>query len=426
MSLTLTLILIALCASLSLVFSVLTYSLRDFSRARLETALSRRNKNMWLDPTVEHAGELAFLTSSLRLLLNLAVLLLALDGVRPYGWALWVEYTVGASTAALITLFSSVVLPHALANQAGETIIALLVRPLHGLRIVFSPLARLMHATERLIAKATAHPDTDEAKDQAEEELQSELLAVVEEGEKTGVVDETEREMIQSVIEFSDTTVAEVMTARPDIVGLPVDSSLEKIRSVIEESGHSRIPVYEGSLDHVIGILYARDLLRYVGEKPKAFDIRSAIRQAFFVPESKLVRDLLQDFRLQKVHIAIVLDEYGGTAGLVTIEDLLEELVGDISDEHEGIEPAVFKRIDDSTAEVDARIHIDELNRLLGTRLPENQGYDTLGGFISTHLGRIPQAGTQFEYDGSLFVILEAEPQRVTRVRVEVQPAVSV
>ena len=185
MSLTLTLILIALCASLSLVFSVLTYSLRDFSRARLETALSRRNKNMWLDPTVEHAGELAFLTSSLRLLLNLAVLLLALDGVRPYGWALWVEYTVGASTAALITLFSSVVLPHALANQAGETIIALLVRPLHGLRIVFSPLARLMHATERLIAKATAHPDTDEAKDQAEEELQSELLAVVEEGEKT-------------------------------------------------------------------------------------------------------------------------------------------------------------------------------------------------------------------------------------------------
>ena len=239
-------------------------------------------------------------------------------------------------------------------------------------------------------------------------------------------MDETEREMIQSVIEFSDTTVAEVMTARPDIVGLPVDSSLEKIRSVIEESGHSRIPVYEGSLDHVIGILYARDLLRYVGEKPKAFDIRSAIRQAFFVPESKLVRDLLQDFRLQKVHIAIVLDEYGGTAGLVTIEDLLEELVGDISDEHEGIEPAVFKRIDDSTAEVDARIHIDELNRLLGTRLPENQGYDTLGGFISTHLGRIPQAGTQFEYDGSLFVILEAEPQRVTRVRVEVQPAVSV
>lgn len=426
MSLTVTLILIVLCASLSLVFSVLTYSLRDFSRARLETALSKYQKDSWLGPTVEHAGELAFLTSSLRLLLNLAVLLLALDGVRQYGWALWLEYTVGAGIAAMITLFASVVFPHALANQAGETIIAILVRPLHGLRIVFSPLSRLLHATEHLIAKATARPRTDNDQDQAEEELQSELLAVVEEGEKTGVVDETEREMIESVIEFSDTSVAEVMTARPDIVGLPVDSSLEKIRAVIEESGHSRIPVYEGSLDHIIGILYARDLLRYVGEKPKVFDIRSAIRPPFFVPESKPVRDLLQDFRLQKVHIAIVLDEYGGTAGLVTIEDLLEELVGDISDEHEGVEPAIFRRIDDSTAEVDARIHIDELNRLLGTRLPEDQGYETLGGFISTHLGRIPQAGTRFEHDGSLFVILEAEPQRVTRVRVQVQPAVSV
>jgi CBS domain containing-hemolysin-like protein len=425
MSLPLVILLATLAAILSLVFSALTYSLRDFSRGRLESALVSRKREAWLDSTVEHAGELAFLTSSLRLLSNLSVLLLALDIVRAYGWPLWLEYAVGAGAAAVVTMFSSVIIPHSLASHAGEPIIAMLVRPLHALRIIFRPLSKVMHAANHVVARATTNSDPEDAHDKAEEELQSELLAVVEEGEKSGVVHETEREMIESVIEFADTTVSEVMTARPDIVGLPVDSALEKIRSHIEESGHSRIPVYEGSLDHIIGVLYARDLLRYVGETPRAFDIRGAMRPPFFVPESKPLRDLLQDFRLQKIHIAIVLDEYGGTAGLVTIEDVLEELVGEISDEHEAIEPAVFKRIDDATAEVDARIHIDELNRLLGTRLPEEEGYDTLGGFVSTHLGRIPQAGTQFEHDGSLYIILEAEPQRVARIRVQVLPNIA-
>ncbi len=425
MSLPLAILLAATAATLSLIFSALTYSLRDFSRSRLEAALANRKRDAWLDATVEHAGELAFLTSSLRLLSNLSVLLIALDIVRKYGWALWVEYTVGAGATAVVTMFASVILPHALANHAGEPIIAMLVRPLHALRLIFRPLSKILHAAEHVVTRATTSHDHENAQDKAEEDLQSELLAVVEEGEKTGIVDETEREMIESVIEFADTNVSEVMTARPDIIGLPVSAPLEQVRSLIEESGHSRIPVYEGSLDHIIGVLYARDLLRYVGETPRVFDIRGAMRPPFFVPESKPLRDLLQDFRLQKIHIAIVLDEYGGTAGLVTIEDVLEELVGEISDEHEAIEPAVFKRIDDATAEVDARIHIDELNRLLGTRLPEDEGYDTLGGFVSTHLGRIPQAGTQFEHDGSLYIILEAEPQRVARIRVQVLPSVA-
>lgn len=425
MSLTLAIFLASLAVFLSLVFSALTYSLRDFSRARLEAALANRRREAWLDSTVEHAGELAFLTSSLRLIFNLSVLLIALDIVRQYAWPLWLEYSVGAGATAILTMLASVIIPHSLANHAGEPIIAMLVRPLHALRIIFRPLSKIMHAAEHLVARATTSSDTEDAQDKAEEELQSELLAVVEEGEKTGIVDESEREMIESVIQFADTDVSEVMTARPDIIGLPADSQLEKVRGLIEESGHSRIPVYEGSLDHIIGVLYARDLLRYVGETPRVFDIRAAMRPPFFVPESKPLRDLLQDFRLQKIHIAIVLDEYGGTAGLVTIEDVLEELVGEISDEHEAIEPAVFKRIDDSTAEVDAKIHIDELNRLLGTHLSDDEGYDTIGGFVSTHLGRIPQAGTQFDHDGSRYIILEAEPQRVSRVRVQVLPTVA-
>ena len=153
---------------------------------------------------------------------------------------------------------------------------------------------------------------------------------------------------------------------------------------------------------------------------PEKFDIRSAIRPAIYVPKIKPLRDLLREFRLQKVHIAIVLDEYGGTAGLVTIEDVLEELVGEISDEHEGSEPAMLKRLDEQTAEADARIYIDELNRVMGLTIPEDAGYDTLGGFISTTLGNIPASGTTFEHGGVRYTIIDAEPQKVNRVRIQI------
>src|SRR5262249_29267915 len=184
----------------------------------------------------------------------------------------------------------------------------------------------------------------------------------VEEAAKEGVVDEQEREMIESVIEFRDTTVGQIMTPRPEIIGLEITAQLLEVKKTLEESGHSRIPIYEGTLDRIVGILYARDLIKHLGEPPEKFDIRSAMRTPLYVPKPKPLRDLLNDFRLKKIHIAIVLDEYGGTAGLVTIEDVLEELVGEISDEHEPTEPAMFKRLSDTSAEVDARLYLDELN----------------------------------------------------------------
>jgi CBS domain containing-hemolysin-like protein len=228
--------------------------------------------------------------------------------------------------------------------------------------------------------------------------------------------------MIESVIRLRATTAGQVMSPRPEIIGLELGSTLAHVKQTLEESGHSRIPVYEGTLDHIVGILYARDLLKFLGQATLKFDVRSAMRPAYFVPEVKPLRDLLHDFRLQKVHIAIVLDEYGGTSGLVTIEDVLEELVGDISDEHEPLEPAMFKRVSENVAEADARMYIDELNRLMGLNLPEDAGYDTLGGFVTTTLGRIPEKGTTFEHEGSRFTVLDAEPQKVNRVRIELIP----
>ena len=402
---------------LSGVFATLTYSLRDFSRARLADALEKRRLDKHLDRLSDQASELAFLTASLRLVCNLAILMGVFHLTRDRGLARWAEYTTAGGTALLVTMVSSVMIPHALAQNAGESIIALLFRPLQAVRVVFRPLSQVMMITEHLVSRAKSTPS------QASEEMQSEILAVVEEGEKTGVVDEVEREMIESVMLFRSTHVGQVMTGRPDIIGLPIDATLEKIRGVIEESGHSRIPVYDGTLDHVIGILYARDLLRYVGETPHHFEIRKVMRTPLFVPEGKPLRDLLKDFREQKVHMAIVLDEYGGTAGLISIEDVLEELVGEISDEHEPVEPELFQRLDEQSAEVDGKIHLDELNRLMGTELSDDAGYETLGGLISTQLGRIPQAGVELTHEGVHFTVLAAEPQRVNRVKVKVLPA---
>ena len=411
----------AVAAGCSLLFSTLTYALRDFSRARLADQLEKSGKGEYLQPTLDHANDLIFVTAVGRLISNVLVLIGVLRSFHGSGYGIGVQYLFSVVITLLITLFCSVAIPHAISRHAGEKAIAMFVGMLHGLRTLLTPITQLMTWTDALVQKVTTSTNGT-AEEDLEEEIEQDILSAVEEGTKEGVVDEEERQMIQSVIEFHDTQVGQIMTPRPEIFGLDVNSTLETVKAKIAESGHSRIPVYEGTLDHVIGILYARDLIKHLGEPLKEFDVRKMMRPPFFVPETKPLRDLLNDFRLQKVHIAIVLDEYGGTAGLVTIEDIFEELVGDISDEHEPTEPAMLVRQGENTAEADARIYISELNRILGLNLPEDAGYDTLGGFVSTTLGKIPPPGTTFEHAGAKFTILDAEPQKVNRVKIELLP----
>jgi len=292
---------------------------------------------------------------------------------------------------------------------------------LHVVRLLLLPVTKFMHGIDAAVRKiAGARPEVEA------EEIENEILSAVEEGVKEGVVDRQERQIIESVIEFRDTQAGQIMTARPEIVALEVGAGLEEVKRTIEESGHSRVPVYDGTLDHIVGILYARDLLRYLGGTMiERFDLRSVVRSPLFVPETKPLRDLLMEFRLQKVHIAIVLDEYGGTAGLLTIEDILEELVGEISDEHEPQEPAMIRRLDDQTFDVDARVYVTDVNRQCGLSIPEDAGYDTIGGFVTVTVGAIPQEGAVFDHDGAWFTVLEAEPQRVMRLRIELLPQAS-
>ncbi len=419
----LVLALVLVVSLLSVLLGTLTYALRDYSRAKLSDALESRARYAWLEATVEHDGDLAVVTALGRMLCNLLLLLGVLHLLRPLlggrlGYGDWAVDGAALGISGVLSLLLSIVLPHSLAQHAGEAMVALFVKPLHVARLTLLPVLGVLHATDGLVRKA-ANKTPEGADGLFEEEIEAEILSLAEEGEERGVVDERERQMIESVIHFRDATVGEVMTARPAIVALPVTATLDEVRSLLEQTGHSRIPVYEGELDHVLGILYARDLIPRVGQPARPFDLRAAVRPALNVPESKPLRDLLQDFRLQKVHLAMVLDEYRSVAGLVTIEDLLEELVGEISDEHEPQSEAQFKRLDDHAAEADARIHVDEINRLLGLDLPEEEEYNTLGGFVSTHLGRIPERGASFDYLGATFTVLDAEPQRVNRLRIE-------
>ena len=191
--------------------------------------------------------------------------------------------------------------------------------------------------------------------------------------------------MIENIVEFRSTDVGEVMTPRTDIEGIELTDDLEAIREFIVRVGHSRIPIYAENLDHIRGVLYVKDLIPFLGRDCDGFHLEPLLRQPLRVPETKPLRDLLSEFKRSEVHMAIVIDEYGGTAGLVTIEDVLEEIVGEIHDEHEpdDVDEPTLDVVDDTHAEVDGRFHIDDLNERLGLTLPENEDYDTIAGFLT-------------------------------------------
>jgi putative hemolysin len=213
------------------------------------------------------------------------------------------------------------------------------------------------------------------------------------------------------------TLVGQIMTPRTDVIGIDVTSTYAETRELVLRSAHSRIPVFEETLDHPLGVLYAKDLLSV--DDPANFFLHKLMRPIPFVPETKDLASLLKEFQSGRVHIAIVLDEYGGTAGLVTIEDILEELVGEIADEHdEPVRPSIL-RVDDHSAEVDARVRVEELNEALELALPEDESYDTIAGFVFSRLGKIPAVGESVTSDGVRISVLAATDRSLVRLRIQ-------
>lgn len=259
-----------------------------------------------------------------------------------------------------------------------------------------------------------------EAPPAPEEAAEDEILDAVSEGERLGVIEDQEREMIESIIEFKDVEVAEVMTPRTELTTIDGDSSLRAMLPTAISSGHSRLPVWSGNADNVVGVLYVKDILKYM-DSPAQLDeaVRSIMRAPSFVPETKMVRELLQEFRASSVHMAIILDEYGGTSGIVTIEDILEEIVGDIEDEYDEYEPPDIRSTGRGRAVVMGSAGVDEVNDELGTQLSESDEYETVAGYVLFRTGRIPAKGEVFEWEGVRFSVLDADERRIDTLAVE-------
>ena len=239
---------------------------------------------------------------------------------------------------------------------------------------------------------------------------------VLEAGSKSGVLDKTEHELISSILEFTDTTAKEVMIPRPDVVALDINISKDLIvRKVIEE-GYSRLPVYSGSMDNIIGIIYSKDLLSLL-EHRDLIILQDIIRPPYFVHESKKISQLLREFQQKKVHLAIVVDEFGGTEGILTMEDILEEIVGEIHDEYDEVKKAV-EQGSDGSAIVDANIPIHDFNSQFAAEIPDAPEYETLAGFLQKVTGRLPELNEEIKQVGYSFTIMSKTARRLKQVKV--------
>jgi len=399
---------------ISLVFTTLNLTLRSLMRVRLSEQLHRRGRQRMMKILAARREELIVATATVRMLANIAAALVVMSLVLPADHAPTLgTYLSSFAIAAVLIFVFGVGLPHVWAEYGGEGLVAALAPLLILCGIAFRPIVGAKRAIEAFVRKLGGHQPEPNG---TISEIEQEIIEAVSEGEAQGQMDEDEKEMIVSVIELRDQRVAEIMTPRVEVVGVEVGCSLEQVKEMIAEHGHSRLPVYEDSLDNTLGILYARDLLLLDPAEP--FDATKIMRTATFVPETKTVRDLLNHFQQQKTQIAIVLDEYGGTAGLVTMTDILEELVGDIAEEYEEAEPEPVVKIAGDTAEIDARVRVDEFNEEFNLRLPEDEGYDTVGGFVLSRLGRIPKAGEQFHLGNLEVTVINADERRINRIRI--------
>jgi putative hemolysin len=241
---------------------------------------------------------------------------------------------------------------------------------------------------------------------------------LMEVGGEDGALEEDEKNMINSIFEFSEKTAKEIMVPRVDMMTIPADITTKDLFSFINENNFSRIPVYKNNVDNIIGILYIKDLLHHIKSLDDNLNIARILREVTFIPESKDIADLLKMFQKEKTHIAVVVDEYGGTSGMITLEDIIEEIVGEIQDEFDE-EERLFRRINDNSYEFDAKIPVDDLNEILSLNLPENEDYESLGGYLYDLFGEVPEVGDKKTFNGYTFSILSVHKQRIGWVSIE-------
>jgi CBS domain containing-hemolysin-like protein len=306
--------------------------------------------------------------------------------------------------------------PEALAMRYTEPVALALVRPMQLMNTLLSPFVRFAIALSNLLSIPMGGQKRESASLVTEEEIKT----MVDAGEEEGLIEIEEKEMILSVLDFGDTVARQVMVPRIDMMALDVNTPFDEALNQIIAAGHSRVPIFRGTVDEIIGILYAKDMLKSLrdGVKPP---LEQILRKVYFTPESKSVSELLQELQKTRVHVSIVVDEFGGTAGLVTIEDILEEIVGEIQDEFDAEEPDTMPLPNGQGYILDASMNIEDAGEVLKVDLPEGES-DTLGGFIYDQLGKVPVNGEVVKWDGLVFEVLSVSDRRILKVKVTYAP----
>lgn len=338
-----------------------------------------------------------------------------LNNLIPIGIGIWKSISIILITIILsfFTIIFGELVPKRFAMKNYEKIAFLSIGIIRAIAVITSPFVKLLTVTTNAISKLFGVNENDE-----EIVTEEEIKMMVDQGEENGTIEEEEKELINNVFEFNDITVSEIMTHRTDMFAVDINMSAgELLEEIIKDDcKHSRIPVYDETIDEIKGVLYVKDIIKNINKK--TFKIKNIMKEAYFVSQNKLINELFKELQKNKKHLAIIVDEYGGTAGLITMEDILEEIVGDIFDEYDEIEEE-YEKIDDKTYILSGSMPIYDVNKLLESNIPEGD-YDTLSGYLQEELGRIPteEENPVIETDELIFKIEEYEDKRILKVKV--------
>lgn len=374
--------------------------------------LSEKKKNSFLIYLLEKPRKLLISIILVNLFVNILATVIATEFfVERFGTAQGNILTTIVMTMLLL-IFGEIT-PKILAVNTAETFALISAPAMSFFVFILTPFSKVLLKIVNLFLKILRmHEYTTDSVISSDE-----LKTIIEMGNQEGIIKQDEKEMLRSVFEFSDTDVKEIMTPRIDMICIDVKSSLEDISRIIRQEQFSRIPVYENSIDNIIGILYVKDILPFLAGLKEMHDIRKFLRPAFYVPESKTANSLLKFMQLKKTHIVMVADEYGGTEGLVTMEDVIEELVGEIHDEYDD-EDKEYEFFDKNTIIVNAKMHIYDLNEILELNIPEYNEYSSISGFIMHKLGRVPEENDVIKCDGFDIFVIKMDGNRIEKVRI--------
>ena len=340
---------------------------------------------------------------------------LAVEISKAYNYSVELVLLIQIVALTAFILVIGEITPKLFASKTPVKFSKMVALPLYWTSIVIYPVAKILtDSIKFLVSKIKV--------DSSKTTLRtSEIAELADIGMEHGSIEEDEHELIHGLVDFKSISTREVMTPRVDIKSISVESTFEEVIQIITESGNSRIPIYKDSLDNIVGILYAKDVLNYlvIGKIEKNFSLKETLREAMFVPETKLISELLKEFQEKNMHLGIVVDEYGGTAGLISLEDILEEIVGEIQDEYDNEDEEIIKVNDDKYILL-GKVDIDEVNELLDDNFKnEDDDYDTVGGFIFQQAGKIPEKGYNFDFNGYNFNVIEIDSNRVSKVIVK-------